>query len=86
MTLAAPYQPYLLIYKLAAACYTAPPKNTVTALLEYIDLLNRYSRDLDGPPWAPLRLGPRGSLLPPLWAALYLITNVMSCEQLLTMC
>ena len=35
MTMATPLQPYLLIYKLA---YTAPLKNTVTALLEYLDL------------------------------------------------
>ena len=45
MTITTHHQPYL-------ACYTAPLKNTVTALLEYldltalleyIDLLNRYS-------------------------------------------
>ena len=37
MTITTHHQPYLLIYKLASR-YTAPLKNTVTALLEYLDL------------------------------------------------
>ena len=54
MTITTHHQPYLLVY------YTAPLKNTVTALLEYldltalleyIDLLNRYS---GGPSWGLL--------------------------------
>ena len=60
------YKEYLLIYKLATLLPAL--KNTLTALLEYldltalleyIDLLNRYSR---GSSWA---VAP-----PPLWAAL----------------
>ena len=35
MILVAPHQLYLTTY---IACYTAPLKNTVTALLEYLDL------------------------------------------------
>ena len=57
MTIAAPHQLYLLIYNYTCtytACYTAPVKNTVTAVLEYLDIgcsirvyrsFNSYSRD-----------------------------------------
>ena len=69
--------PSLTISPYLQACYTAPLKNTVTALLEYLDLtalleyidiLNRYSR---GPSWG--LLGPLSGWGPassPLWAAL----------------
>ena len=62
--------PYLLIYKLATL------KNTVTALLEYIDLLNRYSKGpswgLLGPlsDWGPGQNAPVPPPPPPPWAAL----------------
>ena len=52
----------------------------MTALLEYIDLLNRYSRGPDGASWGPLSgwgLGKNAPVAPPpphipplLWAAL----------------
>ena len=67
MTIATSHQPYLLIYKLATPA--TPLKNTVTALLkyldltallEYIDLLNRYSWGLLGPlsGWGPEQNAP----------------------------
>ena len=52
MTIAASHQLYLLIYNYCTyiACYTAPLKNIVTALLEYIDLLTGIQGALDGAP------------------------------------
>ena len=83
MTIATPHQPYLLIYKLA------PLKNTVTALLEYldltalleyIDLINRYSKGPYGASWGPFQAGDWGKCpscpSPPLWAALVFLTSL----------
>ena len=53
MTISTPASPTISPY--LYACYTATLKNTVTALLEYIDLLRRYSRGRY--PGAPFRLG-----------------------------
>ena len=38
VTIAAPHQLHLLFISTYIVCYTAPLKNTVTAVLEYIDL------------------------------------------------
>ena len=37
MIIAAPYQPYLLIYNYIRSLLHCSSKNTVTALLEYLD-------------------------------------------------
>ena len=83
MTIATPHQPYSISPYLQA-CYTAPLKNTVTALLEYLDLtalleylyltaLLEYIDLLNRYTWGPFQAGARGKmpqLPPPLWAAL----------------
>ena len=70
MTIATPHQPYLLIYKLTTLLLwrirVLLEYLDLIALLEYIDLLNRYSGGPSwgllgpfvGPPGAPFRLGP----------------------------
>ena len=78
MTIATPHQPYSISPYLQA-CYTAPLKNTVTALLEYLDLtalleylyltaLLEYIDLLNRYSWGPFQAGARGKmpqLLPP---------------------
>ena len=77
MTIAAPHQLYLLIYNYTyIACYTAPLKNTVTAVLEYLDLdcsikvYQSFKQIFKGPLMGPFQAGAQCKMpqLPPVAA------------------